>query len=116
MHLFDYVSNSTNTSSDRTYQLTYGSENMYAPKFNMTSLVHEVRRVTPVGSTVLNVVTYDLDNDEVDIFMMSNDTEFILKKTLPFTASLTVATPLNPGAIVIALLARDHEFLQERPF
>ncbi|KAH3832132.1 hypothetical protein DPMN_105409 [Dreissena polymorpha] len=108
IHLFDYVSNSSNMSSDTTYQLTYGSENMYAPKFNMTSLVQEVRRVTPVGSTVLNVVTYDLDNDEIDILMMSNTTVFMIKKTSSSTASLTVVTPLNPGVFVIALLARDH--------
>ncbi|XP_052249732.1 uncharacterized protein LOC127857375 [Dreissena polymorpha] len=108
IHLFDYVSNSTNMSIDTIYQLTFGSENMYAPKFNMTSLVHEVRRVTPVGSTVLNVVAYDLDNDEVDILMLSNTTEFLINKTSALTASLTVVTPLNPGVIVIGLLAKDH--------
>ncbi|KAH3850670.1 hypothetical protein DPMN_093095 [Dreissena polymorpha] len=79
----------------------------------MTSLVHEVRRVTPVGSTVLNVVTYDLDNGEIDIFMMSNTTEFILMKTSSLTASLMVVTPLNTGVIVIALLARYHGIPQK---
>ncbi|KAH3691280.1 hypothetical protein DPMN_192030 [Dreissena polymorpha] len=74
----------------------------------MTSLVHEIRRDTPVGTTVLNVVTHDLDNDEVNIFMISHNKEFILKKVSSLTASLTIASPLNLGLISIALLARDH--------
>ncbi|KAL3847721.1 hypothetical protein ACJMK2_018617 [Sinanodonta woodiana] len=105
-HLLDFISQDSNTTIEISYNLTFGPRNMYAPKFTSSEYMTSVSINAVLGTTVLTLKAYDIDNDTYT-FRIKNDSfeQFYVEQN---TGEITVArTFTSVGTITFEVVVQD---------
>ncbi|VDI49478.1 Hypothetical predicted protein [Mytilus galloprovincialis] len=110
LHIFDFFpSNETAEESvEVTYDITFGPRNMYAPIFNMTSYSQTVPFDVLIGSVILTLSGYDIDNDQTSFEIDDENIKsvFTIDETL---GNIRTKVPLNTTAVYqFKVMLVDH--------
>ncbi|CAG2247275.1 unnamed protein product [Mytilus edulis] len=91
-----------------TYDITFGPRNMYAPIFNMTSYSQTVPFDVLIGSVILTLSGYDIDNDQTSFEIDDENIKsvFTIDETL---GNIRTKVPLNATAVYqFKVMIVDH--------
>ncbi|XP_076092310.1 uncharacterized protein LOC143063814 [Mytilus galloprovincialis] len=110
LHIFDFFpSNETAEEGvEVTYAITFGPRNMYAPIFNMTSYSQTVPFDVLIGSVILTLSGYDIDNDQTSFEIDDENIKsvFTIDETL---GNIRTKVPLNATAVYkFKVMLVDH--------
>ncbi|CAG2246398.1 unnamed protein product [Mytilus edulis] len=110
LHIFDFFpSNETAEEGvEVTYAITFGPRNMYAPIFNMTSYSQTVPFDVLIGSVILTLSGYDIDNDQTSFEIDDENIKsvFTIDETL---GNIRTKVPLNATAVYqFKVMIVDH--------
>ncbi|KAK3584743.1 hypothetical protein CHS0354_002264 [Potamilus streckersoni] len=105
-HLLDFVSQDSNEAIEISYNITFGPRNIYAPKFTSSEYMASVSINAALGTTILILNAYDIDNDTYSFKLKNQSSEqFSVEKN---TGEIIVANKFTfVGTITFEVVVED---------